>query len=67
MVCISPLTSIMINQHTKFTPRCLKTEFVGEAHTDVEVVKKVLQGEVQLLFISPENIIQQSKVSLSTT
>ena len=70
VVCISPLTSIMMDQQAKFTPRGLKAEFVGKAQTDVEVVKKVLHGDVQLLFISPESIINNTKyriMLLSTT
>lgn len=59
-----------MDQQAKFTPRGLKAEFVGKAQTDVEVVKKVLHGDVQLLFISPESIINNTKyriMLLSTT
>lgn len=57
VVCISPLTSIMMDQSSKFSVKGLVTEFVGEAQDNVEVVKKVLNGDVQLLFISPESLI----------
>lgn len=30
MVCISPLTSLMIDQSAKFSPKGLRVEFVGE-------------------------------------
>ena len=33
-VCVSPLTSIMMDQRAKFTPKNLCTEFVGEQQTD---------------------------------
>ena len=36
-------------------------EFVGEAQTDAAVVKRVLQGYVQLLYISPENLLNNCK------
>ena len=33
------------------------TEFVGEAQIEKDVIHKALDGEVQLVFISPESII----------
>ena len=33
-MCISPLTSLMMDQRSKFTPWGLTAEFVGEAQTD---------------------------------
>ena len=47
----------MIDQQAKFTVMGLSTEFVGEAEENREVVSKVLNGDVQLVFISPENLI----------
>lgn len=47
----------MIDQQAKFTAMDLSTEFVGEAQENREVVSKVLNGDVQLVFISPENLI----------
>ena len=43
VVCISPLTSIMVNQHAKCSPRGLKTDFVGEAQSDEGAEKRVLR------------------------
>ena len=60
-VCISPLTSLMIDQRGKFGPLGLSTEFVGEAQVNPDAISKVLKGEVQLVFISPENIICNPK------
>lgn len=40
-----------------YAPLGLKTEFVGEAQTDCVARDRVLRGEVQLVFISPESII----------
>lgn len=57
VVCVSPLTSLMINQKSKFTRTGISTEFVGELQTDEHAVARVLKGEIQLVFISPENII----------
>ena len=57
-MCISPLNSLMMDQHTRFSLRGLSTEFIGEAQTDPSVCGKVLRGEVQLVFITPENLIE---------
>ena len=55
VVCVSPLTSIMIDQHFfKFSPQGLKTDFVGEAQTDPEAEQRILKGISQLVYISPE-------------
>ena len=50
MVCISPLTSLMIDQRAKFQSLSVKAELVGEARDDKEVEKKVIKGEYQLVF-----------------
>ena len=47
----------MIDQKAKFSPRSLRTEFIGEAQLDRDAVQQVLAGDVQLVFISPESII----------
>ena len=48
VVCISPLTSIMMDQTAKYSPKGLSTEFVGEAQTDSDVIRRVLKRQVQL-------------------
>ena len=57
-MCISPLTSLMLDQKAKYSPRGLNVDFVGETQTDVSCKRRVLKGEVQLVFITPENIIE---------
>ena len=54
-MCVSSLTAIMMDQKSKFTPRGLVTELVGETQDDPAAVKRVVEGKVQLVFISPEN------------
>jgi len=61
VVCISPLTSIMIDQQQKFSLKGIKAEFVGEAQTDSAVINRVLKGDLQLLYISPENLLNNDK------
>ena len=58
VICISPLTTLIIDQVTKFKKYGIETEFVGEAQMDKSVIVKVLKGEVQLLYITPENIVR---------
>ena len=60
VVCISPLTSIMMDQQVKYKSRGLTSELVGETQTE-EAMKRVFQGEVQLVFITPESIIKKGK------
>ena len=61
VICISPLTSIMVDQQAKFSLRGLKMEFVGEAQLNKEAEERVLRGEVQLVYISPESILSNFK------
>ena len=57
MVCISPLLSLMVDQQSKFSPKGLSTEYVGESQRDLAVKHKILNGDVQLVYISPESLI----------
>ena len=56
-MCISPVTSLMMDQTSKYSPKGLSTEFVGEAQTDSDAIRRALKGQVQLLYISPESIL----------
>ena len=60
-VAISPLTAIMIEQQKKFLQSGIKAEFVGESQTDPNVDKRVISGDLQLLYISPENLLNNQK------
>ena len=57
VVCISPLTSLMMEQRAKYTAKGLCSEFVGELQQDVESMVNIRKGLVQLLFISPESLL----------
>ena len=54
-----------MDQIAKFSPRGLVTDFIGEAQIDNEATKQVLNGlpqlHVQLVFISPESIINNPR------
>ena len=34
VVCITPLVSVMMDQKNKFSPKGIRTQFVGEAQID---------------------------------
>ena len=51
MVCISPLTSLMIDQHAKYTPSGLITEFVAKVKCDEKAIKCFIKC------ISPESVM----------
>ena len=55
---ISPLTAIMIEQIAKFNNLGITAEFVGEGQSDAGAQRRVLDGEAQIVLISPENVIQ---------
>ena len=57
VVCISPLTSLMMNQYAKFKPKGIRTEFVCEAQSNEISTHRVIIGEIQLVYISPESAI----------
>ena len=58
MLCISPLTSLMMDQRENYAPKGISSEFVGGDQTDPIVIKKILEGAVQLVFITPESLIE---------
>ena len=57
VVCVSPLISLMMDQKKKFIEMGLSTDFVGESQSDRHVVKAVTDGSIQLVFISPESLL----------
>ena len=57
MLCVSPLIAIMIEQSAKFIALGVNAQFVGEAQTDATVRQCVIDGQFQLVFISPENLL----------
>jgi hypothetical protein len=51
----------MVDQRTKFARLGNSADFVGEFRADKEVAVRVLKGQVQLAFISPENLISNPR------
>ena len=64
MVCVCPLTAIMVDLQQNFVAQGVKAEFVGEAQSDAIVVNSVLHEDLQLLFISPENLLNNKTFCL---
>ena len=60
-VVVTPLTALMLDQKEKFSHTGLKVEFVGSMQDDESAITAVLNGMVQLVFISPENILNNRK------
>ena len=56
-MCISPLTVLMVEQVAKFNKLGITAEFVGEVQSDASARSRVLNAEVQIVSISPENAI----------
>ena len=50
----------MVDQRAKFSPLGLTVEFVGEAQEDRDAVRRVIAGKVQLVYLSPEAILNNS-------
>ena len=44
-------------QRAKYSPEGLNIEFAGEAQTDLCCKRRILNGEIQLVFIIPENLL----------
>ena len=47
----------MMDQQSRYKNDHFSVEFIGESQTDRGVLDRVLKGEVQLVYISPEKII----------
>lgn len=52
----------MMDQKQSFQKKGLNVEFVGKAQNDENVIGAVLGGEVQMVFISPESLLNNKKI-----
>ena len=60
-VIITPLIALMMDQKRSFMHRGITVEFVGEAQDDENATMHILKGEIQLVYISPECILNNKK------
>ena len=58
---VTPLISLMLDQKNKFLQKGINVEFVGEAQEDEKVIEAVLNGKVQLVYLSPENLLENRR------
>ena len=56
-----PLTALMLEQKKRFSNAGIRAEFVGSTQQDDSAIDDVLHGQVQLLYISPENLMEYSE------
>ena len=61
VVVITPLTALMLDQKERFICTGLTVEFVGSAQDDGDATEAVLSGKVQLVYISPESVLNNKK------
>jgi len=57
VVVVTPLISLMIDQREKFSSKGIVVDFVGDAQRDEEVILNAIGGKIQLLYISPESLM----------
>ena len=50
----------MMEQTAKFIRKGINTGFLGETQTDPSVIRNVLKGAIQLVYISPEALLYNS-------
>ena len=65
VIILTPLISLMMNQKEKFVKRGIQAEFCGEAQDNKEAIGAVIKGEIQLVYISPENLLCNLQFLLS--
>ena len=61
VIVLTPLISLMMDQKNKFIKRGIRAEFVGKAQEDTEAMSAVVNGDIQLLYISPESLLHNFK------
>ena len=47
----------MMEQQAKFAAVGINTEYVGEEQKDITALRRVINGDIQLVYISPEKIL----------
>ena len=57
VICVTPLQSLMMDQHERFSRVGLRVEVVGGCQDDEDALIRVRNGEAQLIYISPELLL----------
>ena len=61
VVIVTPLIALMMDQKRRFQQKGVCVEFVGEAQNDESAIAAVLNGEIQLVYISPESLLNNKR------
>ena len=56
-VIVTPLTALMLDQKRRFSSAGIRAEFVGSTQQDESAIDDILHGRVQLVYISPESLL----------
>ena len=56
-LCVSPLTSLMMDQCRKYREMGITVEVIGESQSEPSACSHIEKGHYQLLYISPESLI----------
>ena len=51
----------MMDQRSKFLSKGINTQFVGDAQKDEQATEAVINGLVQLVYISPESLLRNRR------
>ena len=62
VLIVTPLTALMIDFRDKFVSLGVSAKYLGELQTDADVLKRVVDSQHQLVFISPENLLDNPKL-----
>lgn len=57
-IIVSPLAALIKDMKEKFVPRGVNAEFLGELQEDPGAIARVVDGKHQLVFVSPENLLE---------
>ena len=60
---VTPLAALMKEFRDKFVPRGVSAEFLGEMQEDPAAITRVVEGKHQLVFCSPENLLENPLLS----
>ena len=62
IICICPLTALMIDQKRRYLEMGISAEFLGRGQDDPAALQNVLTGKFQVVLMSPELIINKEEV-----
>jgi len=61
VIVITPPIALKVDQKQNLMQMGISVEFVGEAQCSEEAIQSVVKGDIQLLFISPESMLNNKK------